>query len=111
MQVRIHRALATDLYLRVRSKPIIEHSSQMRFAPYALRDARVEELLAAHRLGAQEEQATRMYNQVRAWPVADMLTLGVPILWSSGHLTRVYGRVRGCLLADVLKLITLGPAA
>ena len=34
-QVRIHAAHASDFYLRVRSHPIIEHSSSLRFAPYA----------------------------------------------------------------------------
>lgn len=34
-QVRVHRAQACDLYLRVRSHPIIEHSEGLRFAPSA----------------------------------------------------------------------------
>ncbi|PRW60049.1 tubulin-folding cofactor C-like [Chlorella sorokiniana] len=34
-QVRIHAAHRSDCYLRVRSHPIIEHSSGLRFAPYA----------------------------------------------------------------------------
>lgn len=34
-QARVHRAQACDLYLRVRSHPIIEHSSGLRFAPSA----------------------------------------------------------------------------
>ncbi|KAL4859053.1 Tubulin-folding cofactor C [Chlorella vulgaris] len=33
-QVRIHSAVGTDVYLRVRSHPIIEHSDKLRFAPY-----------------------------------------------------------------------------
>ncbi|KAL4459071.1 hypothetical protein ABPG75_013936 [Micractinium tetrahymenae] len=33
-QVRIHAAARSDFYLRVRSHPIIEHSSNLRFAPY-----------------------------------------------------------------------------
>ncbi len=33
-QVRIHRAHETDFYLRVRSRPIIEHSDAVRFAPF-----------------------------------------------------------------------------
>lgn len=33
--MRIHAAHRSDLYLRVRSHPIIEHSSALRFAPYA----------------------------------------------------------------------------
>ncbi|KAF4400463.1 hypothetical protein G4B88_023256 [Cannabis sativa] len=36
-QIRIHHAKATDFYLRVRSRPIIEDSSGVRFAPYCLR--------------------------------------------------------------------------
>ncbi|KAL5982197.1 hypothetical protein ACLOJK_016267 [Asimina triloba] len=35
-QIRIHHAKATDFYLRVRSRPIIEDSSGVRFAPYGL---------------------------------------------------------------------------
>ncbi|XP_062078536.1 tubulin-folding cofactor C-like [Humulus lupulus] len=35
-QIRIHHAKATDFYLRVRSRPIIEDSSGVRFAPYCL---------------------------------------------------------------------------
>ena len=33
-QVRIHAAHSTDLYVRVLSNPIIEHSDGLRFAPY-----------------------------------------------------------------------------
>jgi len=35
-QVRIHRCCHTDFYLRVRSKPIIEHTTAVRFAPFCL---------------------------------------------------------------------------
>lgn len=35
-QVRIHSTTDTDFYLRARSKPIIEHSCRVRFAPFAL---------------------------------------------------------------------------
>ncbi|WIA38943.1 hypothetical protein OEZ86_005096 [Tetradesmus obliquus] len=35
-QVRIHDACSCDLYLRTRSHPIIEHSSGLRFAPFAI---------------------------------------------------------------------------
>ncbi|KAH7520587.1 hypothetical protein FEM48_Zijuj08G0160900 [Ziziphus jujuba var. spinosa] len=35
-QIRIHNAKASDFYLRVRSRPIIEDSSSVRFAPYCL---------------------------------------------------------------------------
>jgi hypothetical protein len=34
--VRIHSSHASDVYLRVRSRPIIEHSNGLRFAPYAV---------------------------------------------------------------------------
>ncbi|XP_058185135.1 tubulin-folding cofactor C isoform X3 [Rhododendron vialii] len=35
-QIRIHRARGSDFYLRVRSRPIIEDCSGVRFAPYCL---------------------------------------------------------------------------
>ncbi|KAL8109119.1 tubulin-folding cofactor C [Apium graveolens] len=35
-QIRIHHARGTDFYLRVRSRPIIEYCSGVRFAPYCL---------------------------------------------------------------------------
>ena len=35
-QIRIHHAKSSDFYLRVRSRPIIEDSSGVRFAPYCL---------------------------------------------------------------------------
>ncbi|KAI3795454.1 hypothetical protein L1987_38109 [Smallanthus sonchifolius] len=35
-QIRIHHAKETDFYLRCRSRPIIEQSSGVRFAPYRL---------------------------------------------------------------------------
>ncbi|PWA34132.1 CARP motif-containing protein [Artemisia annua] len=35
-QIRIHHAKGTDFYLRCRSRPIIEQSSGVRFAPYCL---------------------------------------------------------------------------
>ena len=34
-QVRVHSAAGTDLYLRVLSNPVIEHSAGLRFAPWA----------------------------------------------------------------------------
>ncbi|RLM80401.1 tubulin-folding cofactor C [Panicum miliaceum] len=36
-QIRIHEARATDFYLRVRSRPIIEDCNGVRFAPHALK--------------------------------------------------------------------------
>ncbi|GIL89468.1 hypothetical protein Vretimale_18891 [Volvox reticuliferus] len=55
-QVRVHRTYATDLFLRVRSKPIIEHSTGIRVAPWAAAvapDAKLERLLQAHMLGEE----------------------------------------------------------
>jgi hypothetical protein len=42
-QIRIHKARATDFYLRVRSRPIIEDCSGVRFAPHALKYVGIEE--------------------------------------------------------------------
>uniref|UniRef100_J3LDU6 C-CAP/cofactor C-like domain-containing protein n=1 Tax=Oryza brachyantha TaxID=4533 RepID=J3LDU6_ORYBR len=42
-QIRIHEARATDFYLRVRSRPIIEDCSGVRFAPHALNYKGIEE--------------------------------------------------------------------
>lgn len=47
LQVRIHSATACQFYLRVRSRPIIEHSSSLSFAPYA-----TESLLCKQEPGA-----------------------------------------------------------
>ena len=38
-QVRIHRSTGSDFYLRVGSRPVIEHCSGLRFAPLAAADA------------------------------------------------------------------------
>uniref|UniRef100_A0A7S3QMJ9 C-CAP/cofactor C-like domain-containing protein n=1 Tax=Dunaliella tertiolecta TaxID=3047 RepID=A0A7S3QMJ9_DUNTE len=54
-QVRIHRAASCDFYLRVRSRPIIEHTQGARFAPFNLCGADVEALLKAHRLDEDNE--------------------------------------------------------
>ncbi|KAF5828685.1 tubulin binding cofactor C-domain-containing protein [Dunaliella salina] len=54
-QVRIHRAVSCDFYLRVRSRPIIEHTQGARFAPFNLCGAEVEALLKAHRLDEDNE--------------------------------------------------------
>lgn len=52
-QVRIHSSSDTHFYLRARSKPIIEHTCGVSFAPYAAGEGRpaLAELLAAHMLG------------------------------------------------------------
>ncbi|WVZ75035.1 hypothetical protein U9M48_023131 [Paspalum notatum var. saurae] len=52
-QIRIHEARATDFYLRVRSRPIIEDCSGVRFAPHALSYEGIEEDLRES--GLEEE--------------------------------------------------------
>ncbi|KAL6634561.1 hypothetical protein ACP70R_027232 [Stipagrostis hirtigluma subsp. patula] len=52
-QIRIHEARATDFYLRVRSRPIIEDCSGVRFAPHALKYDGIEEDLRES--GLEEE--------------------------------------------------------
>ncbi|XP_078444695.1 C-CAP/cofactor C-like domain-containing protein [Wolffia australiana] len=42
-QVRIHRSIGTDFYLRVRSRPIVEECRGVRFAPFGLRYDGIEE--------------------------------------------------------------------
>lgn len=49
-QIRIHNARRCDFYLRVRSHPIIEDSSEVRFAPYCLQYDGIEEDLRESRL-------------------------------------------------------------
>lgn len=44
-QIRIHQTVNTDFYLRVRSRPIVEYVTNVRFAPYALVYRGVEEEL------------------------------------------------------------------
>lgn len=41
-QIRIHFAKRSDFYLRVRSRPIIEDSNEVRFAPYCLKYKGIE---------------------------------------------------------------------
>ncbi|GLC37055.1 hypothetical protein PLESTB_001396500 [Pleodorina starrii] len=55
-QVRVHRTHSTSLFLRVRSKPIIEHSTGIRVAPWQAAVApepRLGRLLQAHMLGEE----------------------------------------------------------
>lgn len=52
-QIRIHNAKTCDFYLRVRSRPIIEDSSGVRFAPYCLNYQGMEEDLAEANLGEE----------------------------------------------------------
>lgn len=46
-QIRIHLAKRSDFYLRVRSRPIIEDSNGVRFAPYCLEYKGIEDELEA----------------------------------------------------------------
>lgn len=52
-QIRIHSTKNTDFYLRVRSRPIVEYTSSVRFAPYAFHYSGIEDALQAVNL--QEE--------------------------------------------------------
>ncbi|KXZ45186.1 hypothetical protein GPECTOR_57g476 [Gonium pectorale] len=64
-QVRVHRTHASDLFLRVRSKPIIEHSSGVRVAPWAAavaREERLEALMQSQKLGEADD--TGSWQQV-----------------------------------------------
>jgi len=54
-QARIHCTSDTDLYLRTRSKPIIEHSSRLRFAPFSLEEARTAQPGPATTSGAASQ--------------------------------------------------------
>jgi hypothetical protein len=56
-QVRIHDACASDLYLRTRSHPIIEHSSGLRFAPFPI------EQLAGQQQGPGSSQYSSQQEQ------------------------------------------------
>ncbi|KAL9227511.1 hypothetical protein vseg_003192 [Gypsophila vaccaria] len=49
-QIRIHNARGCDFYLRVRSRPIIEDSNGVRFAPYCLQYEGLEDDLKESRL-------------------------------------------------------------
>ncbi|KAK7358988.1 hypothetical protein VNO77_00931 [Canavalia gladiata] len=52
-QIRIHGARRSDFYLRVRSRPIIEDSNGVRFAPYCLSYKGIEEDLRGAGLDAE----------------------------------------------------------
>ncbi|XP_004288190.1 PREDICTED: tubulin-folding cofactor C [Fragaria vesca subsp. vesca] len=54
-QIRIHNAKKCDFYLRVRSRPIIEDSCGVRFAPYCLRYDGIEEELRETSLDEETE--------------------------------------------------------
>ncbi|KAM1583053.1 hypothetical protein ACFX10_030705 [Malus domestica] len=55
-QIRIHNAKTSDFYLRVRSRPIIEHSCGVRFAPYYLTYKGIEEELREANLDEETEK-------------------------------------------------------
>lgn len=57
-QVRIHSASACEFYLRVRSRPIIEHSTNLAFAPYA-----AETLLLQEEPGGSHQQEQQHQQQ------------------------------------------------
>ncbi|KAG6546887.1 hypothetical protein Mapa_011503 [Marchantia paleacea] len=52
-QIRIHSTKATDFYLRVRSRPIVEYTTKNRFAPYAFSYRGIEEDLIAANLAEE----------------------------------------------------------
>ncbi|XP_059318049.1 tubulin-folding cofactor C [Lycium ferocissimum] len=52
-QIRIHQAKGCDFYLRARSRPIIEDSNGVRFAPYCLKYDGVEKDLEEANLGEE----------------------------------------------------------
>lgn len=52
-QIRIHQTKMTDLYLRVRSRPIVEYTSGVRFAPFAFYYHGIEEDLLASNLAEE----------------------------------------------------------
>lgn len=52
-QIRIHRARRSDFYLKVRSRPIVEDCSGVRFAPYCLSYRGIEEDLSCAGLDAE----------------------------------------------------------
>ncbi|CAN4107040.1 unnamed protein product [Withania somnifera] len=52
-QIRIHQAKRCDFYLRVRSRPIIEDSNGVRFAPYCLKYDGIERDLEEANLGEE----------------------------------------------------------
>jgi hypothetical protein len=49
-QIRIHSTTATDFYLRVRSRPIVEYTKGVRFAPYTFHYSGIEKDLQAANL-------------------------------------------------------------
>jgi hypothetical protein len=55
--VRIHDARSSDLYLRTRSHPIIEHSSGLRFAPFPIEQLAVQpQHASSSKQGSSQQQ-------------------------------------------------------
>ncbi|MCD9637792.1 hypothetical protein HAX54_021291 [Datura stramonium] len=52
-EIRIHQAKGCDFYLRARSRPIIEDSNGVRFAPYCLKYDGIEKDLEEANLGEE----------------------------------------------------------
>lgn len=65
-QVRIHLTQRTDFYLRVRSRPIIEHTSDVRFAPYHIEELSLSQEAVDAKLSPEEDA---LWDQVEdfAW--------------------------------------------
>jgi hypothetical protein len=59
LQVRIHSTHDCQFYLRVRSRPIIEHSSSLAFAPYAAEDLLSSAAAPGSHTGQQQELETQ----------------------------------------------------
>lgn len=67
--MRIHSVSDSDVYLRVRSRPIIEHSAGLRFAPYA-----AEQLLGGGSAPPPEPVAAGQESQLAEQLEAAQLT-------------------------------------
>jgi len=61
-QIRIHDTTSCDFYLHVLSRPIIEHCSNLKFAPYALSYASLETQLRD--AGLEADRAADMWKDV-----------------------------------------------
>lgn len=65
-QIRIHSTKYTDFYLRVRSRPIVENTRAVRFAPYAFRYSGIEKDLQNTNLLEETGRITQLYVHVSA---------------------------------------------
>jgi hypothetical protein len=65
-QIRIHSTKYTDFYLRVRSRPIVENTRAVRFAPYAFRYSGIEKDLQNANLLEETGRITQLYVHVSA---------------------------------------------